>query len=504
MNKSTFEKVREKLYKKLVQTNLKQRTILLVLSVLIINFLVSFIPLRLDLSKNRAYSLSPATKKVVSGIIKPITITAYMSSDIPPRLIPLRRDVLDFLYEYESVVSGSIKIVVKDPKVDPKAESDAIKDGVPRLQFSEVEKDQYKVSSSFFGLTISNGLTTTAIPQTVTTTTLEYDITSTIYKMNRTVVQKIALVNFPVPYDPREDAFASLKRSLDKQFEFSEVQLSTSTATLDPKITKAALLVIDGSTQSTAFEETLLSNYIENGGSLVMFIDGVAVSDGLDVTPAQHTLFRFLNEYGIILHKNLALSNSSQTATFATGLGAFALKYPLWVSTNDFNKNSSDFSNITQLVFPWASSLSVLSNINIQVLASSLKNSWTQENKFVVIPNAIPSPLRNQLGSYPLIVESKISQGGSLLVVPTARFVREQYLGQTGGNIEFVVNVLNRYVSSGALSGVRSRSSIANPLKPINVTQKEIIKYVLLLGFPSLLTLFGIMRLYRRGKKSSV
>lgn len=504
MKKGSKKIVLEIVYRKLIQTNLKQRIVLVTLSVLAVNFFANFLLLRLDLSKNKAYSLSNSTKKVVSEINKPITITVYMSLDIPPRLIPSRRDVLDFLHEYESVASGSIRLVVKDPKTDPKAEHEAIKNGVPRLQFSEVEQDQYKVSSSFFGLTVSNGLSTTAIPQIVTTTTLEYDITSAIYKMNRTVVQKIALVNFPVPYDSREDSFATLKRSLDKQFEFSEVQLSTSTAILDPKITKAALLVVDGETQSTVFEETLLSNYIENGGSLIMFIDGVAVSDGLEVFLTQHTLFGFLKKYGIILHKNLALSNSSQTATFATGLGAFALKYPLWVSTNDFNKNSSDFSNITQLVFPWASSLSVENNNNIQVLARSLKNSWTQENEFIVIPNAIPAPLKNQLGSYPLIVESKVGQNGALLIIPTARFVREQYLGQTGGNIEFIVNILNRYVSNGVLSGVRSRSSITNPLKPISVAQKEIVKYAVLLGFPSLLALFGIIRLYRRGNKSSL
>ena len=483
----------------LFSTSTSIKLVLFIFICLVTNILASLVPLRLDMSRQSAYSLSTPTKKILSKVNKPIMITVYVSSDIPSRTLPLKRDVIDFLKEYKNTSGGKIGLSFKDPTKDNKAKTEAVKAGVPQIQFSEVDKDQYKVSSSFFGLTLSDGENTAVVPQVVTVSTLEYDVTSAIYKMTRVTPQKIALVDFPQAYDPREDMFTTLKRSLGKQFEIENIKLATDSLSLDPKKTRAALFIADGFLPSTKKVHKQLANYIENGGTLVVFADGVAVSDGLEVGPATHDLFDFFKKYGIVLNKNLALSFSAQSATFATGLGGFVVKYPLWVATSEFSKQTSDFINITQLMFPWASSVSIIPSTIAKTLVKSPSNSWVQTKNFIVIPNGIPAPQKNKLSSYSLIAESSVNTG-RLLVIPSARFVREQYLAQAQGNVEFVVNVLNRYVSGGALSGIRARATLTNPLKPLNNEQKDRVRFRILGILPAIFLLLGGFRLFKRYK----
>lgn len=469
-----------------------------VLFFVIVLVLLFQFPLRLDFSKNKAYSLSHSTKKIVSKIHTPLTITLYISSDIPSRIEPLRRDVVDFLNEYVQVSANKIRLVQKDPAKDNKAKKEAILAGLPQLQFSEIEADQYKVSSSFFGLSIDNGREMVVIPQVINTTTLENDITASIFRMERTTPQKIALINFSSLLDPRQDTFSSLKRSLEKQFVTVETPLATSSPTLDVQNHKAAIIVVDGQNPITTGQQTILSQYLTNGGSLIMFVDGVIVADDLEVTPVNHHIAGFLEKYGVLINNDLVLSESAQNANFASGLGAFVVKYPFWVMTNNFEKESVDFSNVNQLVFPWASSLKINNSKGAKILLRSSPNSWRQENNFSLIPNTIVKPQKKDFTSHVLMSETQVGEKGNFLVISTSRFARDQYLSQDVGNIEFMINVLNRYVAGGALSGVRSRASITSPLKSVTQEQKNILRFFIVGAFPAILAIYGALRLYRR------
>jgi len=51
----------------------------------VVNYLSNKFFFRLDLTEGKAYTLSPATKQVLSDLKEPVWIRAYFSSDLPGR-----------------------------------------------------------------------------------------------------------------------------------------------------------------------------------------------------------------------------------------------------------------------------------------------------------------------------------------------------------------------------------------------------------------------------------
>jgi len=85
--------------------NRKQLTysFLLIIGVLgLINILANTFFLRLDLTEDKRYTLSKATKNILKELKDPVTVTAYFSKNLPTELIKGREDFKDLLVEYAS------------------------------------------------------------------------------------------------------------------------------------------------------------------------------------------------------------------------------------------------------------------------------------------------------------------------------------------------------------------------------------------------------------------
>ncbi len=478
--------------------------IILLAIFVVFNFLASYLPYRFDFSPGKAHALSSATTKMLGKLDDIINIKVFISSDLPLRLLPLKTDVVDLINEYKK--QGKGKIIVKnfDPKKDDKALNEAKNLGIPELQFSQIEKDKYAVSTTYFGVAIQYGDKKEVIPQATNLESLEHDITSSIYKISRKETIKIGLLGAGESFTPQEDDFYTLKKVLQQQFELNYLNLSLDSKTkIDPSL-KTLLVFDDNKKQYSTDEATIIRDYIKNKGKAIFMIDAVYISEGLQTQPATHNLFSIFESYGINLNKNLVLSNSSEMASFTTGTVSFFTPYPFWVKTANFSDKSTEFSNIGVLVFPWTSSIDInkKEGIEIKVLVKSEKNSWEQKGPpaggFVLMPNNIPNPDQNELKQFNLIVEAKAKNGGQFVLIPSSRFVREQFLARGRGNVEFLLNLINNYASQGALSGIRGRAVFAAPIKEMSENTKDIVKYLNILLLPGFFGLFGAWRLLKR------
>src|SRR5690606_34660274 len=113
-----------------------------------------------------------------------VTITFFVSGDLPTRLQSLRRDVVDLLQEYDRT-SGRIEIQILDPKTDTDAAQKAQAAGIQELQFSQLQQDSYALSTFYFGILVSQGENQESLPQATDLGSLEYNITSAIYKLTQ-------------------------------------------------------------------------------------------------------------------------------------------------------------------------------------------------------------------------------------------------------------------------------------------------------------------------------
>lgn len=482
---------------KLQRTRKQLICLLSIVVFIVVIYLISPISLRLDLSSGNAYTLSAATKKIVKNLDDTVMVKFFMSSDVPTRLLPLKTDVIDLLGEYKKERPGKIRYSVLDPKKDQNAASEAKESGIPQLQFSQLDRDKYAVTSSYFGITISYKDKKEILPQVTDIGSLEYNLDAAIYKMTRNELVKIGIIGQQDSFNPQDDELASLKKVLKGQFTLDFLDASSKTI----ESTYKTLLVFNQSNQAND-EKTVkpLQEYLRNGGKVILFNDTVAVSDTLTAAVSKNIFSSLLGDYGIKQNNDLVLSSSSELVNFGNDMVNLLIPYPFWVKTNRFNQKSTYFSNVTALTFPWVSSLSIEKKPDIEMkeLVKTSLRSYHQSEPFILNPQSIPTPSQKDLKEFIIALEAKNKKGGRMILVPTSRFVKERFLGRNSDNLEFVLNVINDFASGAALSGIRQRAVMFYPLPDLSENFKDIFKYLNILFLPSIFAIYGAVRLMRQ------
>lgn len=469
---------------------------------IVINGILLYVPsIRFDFSPNKVFTLSQSSKKIIKNLSKTTTFNIYVSSNLPARLLPIKSDVLTFLKEYERYSSGKIQIKIHDPKLDTKAQEVVEAEGIPPLQFSEVENNQYKVTASYFGMIISSGKTKQVIPQLIQTENLEYNVTLALYKNTVKKLPSVHLVDLPYNPSTQQDDFSLLREVLANQFETLSLESSDYKTSLKKASKNDVFLVfVDGVQKYSAKQKKLFSDILSQGNNVIALINTLNVDGGLTTaTIAEHGLNTVFSPYGIVIQKDLILSDRAPTLTFNTSQGYLLLKYPPWIKTNSFAQDRSEFTNVSELVFPWTSSLKLIGQKATPLIFSD-KDAWSVIKSFNISPTITFGPSKNSSrGPFVLAAEATLRNKGKLLVIPSARFVQNEFLARGSSNIEFLLNSISQYASSGDLAGIRARSVDIRSLKPIDAQYKDVIKYTTILILPMLFLLFGLYRLIKKG-----
>jgi ABC-type uncharacterized transport system involved in gliding motility auxiliary subunit len=386
-----------------------------------------------------------------------------------------------------------------DTKKDPKIATEAQQAGLPELQFSQLEQNKYAVSASYFGVVLSYVNKTEIIPQVTDLSSLEYNLTAAIYKMTNKDTIKVGVVSKtftgPVLGATQTNPMANVTRILSQQMDIEPLSISTESGMTQIDSSYKALLVF-GDQPYSSDQLTIIDNYLSKGGRVIVFVDGVKVNDDLSTAPGDPSLLPLIRKYGISVDSDLVLSSSAELVNFGNDLMSFMSPYPFWLKTNVFNPKVTYFSNINQLTFPWASSLTL--NNAATDLIKTVPQSWIQKDTYVLNPQAIPQPKQTDLKPYIMTAESKNTNGGKIMVIGTTRFIQDRYLTRDGGNLGFILNVINDYASGGALSGIRSREVNFYPIPQVEEGQKDLFKYANILVLPLLLALYGAYRIIKR------
>lgn len=466
--------------------------------------LFSLFPLKVDLSQGAIFTLASATKKAVRSADSPITIQAFISSDLPTRILPLKTDVVELLQEYRKATT-QIKLVFIDPKKDEKMVQKAKELGIPALQFSQLEQNKYQVSSSYFGIAVLYKDKQEVIPQVTDFSNLEYNLTSAIYRLTKKEIPKIGLVNESKSGIDGSDNLSILKQTLAQQYTLVSLDLQTIPQDEKSAFTKEYKTILiwnDGEKVFETPEIELLRSYFTSGGNLLIFTDGVQLNEQtLTAQPLlENELNSFIATYGATINADLVLSQSAEFVNFGNQLFQFQIAYPFWIKTNGFSGQNAFFANISALTYPWTSSLVLHSSAQtkVQPIISSSNRSWSQNTAFDLNPETISSPKPSELKQFILGSLSKHNKGGTMIVIPTSRFVGDRYQGRGTGNINFVLNAVDSLSSGGALTGIKSRSPVFYPLPDISDSAKDLYKYGAILAFPLMWIIFGLTRLLQR------
>lgn len=156
---------------------------------------------RFDLTGNKVYSLSEASKRVVSGLSEPLTLNIFFTKDLPAPHNNTERYLKDLLEEYAAFSNKYFNYRFFDVSAEEGDLSAAASEnqklannyGIHPLQIQVVDKDEVKFQRAYMGLVMIHGDLIERVPAITTTDGLEYRLTTAIEKMTRKISALMAL-----------------------------------------------------------------------------------------------------------------------------------------------------------------------------------------------------------------------------------------------------------------------------------------------------------------------
>jgi ABC-2 type transport system permease protein len=169
--------------------------ILYVIVVVLINGAGLTLFFRADLTKNDVYSISEASRHVVSTLSEPLTINVFFTKNLPAPHNNTERYLHDLLREYANYANRYFNYRFYDVSPD---EGDITKEakenqalarnyGIFPIQIQAIEKDEVKFQKAYMGLVILHGDLIERIPTVTVTDGLEYKLTMAMQKLNNKI-----------------------------------------------------------------------------------------------------------------------------------------------------------------------------------------------------------------------------------------------------------------------------------------------------------------------------
>lgn len=150
---------------------------------------------RLDLTENQAYSLSKASRRVVSNLSEPLTINVFFSRNLPAPHNSTERYLHDLLAEYAAYSNRFFNyrfynVSTESGDISPEAgENQKLAEnyGIHPIQIQAIEKDEVKFQKAYMGLVLIHGDIIERIPTITNIDGLEYRLTTAIQKLNNKI-----------------------------------------------------------------------------------------------------------------------------------------------------------------------------------------------------------------------------------------------------------------------------------------------------------------------------
>lgn len=234
---------------------------------------------RVDLTKNKLYTLSEGSRNVVRTLDEPIRLRFFFS-DKQTNNIPFLRSyatrVREFLEEYVAASNGMLTLEIIDPEPFSEAEDMAVAAGLQGVPISQGER-------IYFGL---QGISSTDLEDRIPFFAenredfLEYDITSMIYNLGNPDRRKIGVIS-GIPISGSEvDPMAAMMgqardtepwivyQILEENFEVEELSTNVTSIPEDVEV-----LVLIHPKDLTEQAQYAIDQFALRGGRVLAFID---------------------------------------------------------------------------------------------------------------------------------------------------------------------------------------------------------------------------------------
>lgn len=361
--------------------------------VVLLNFVLSRVPARLDLTENKMHTLSDGTREILSRVAKsdtPVTVNFYASlkgNRLPPMEEVYARQVEDLLSEFSSLSKGMLRVKRFDPQPDSEEEDAAKLDGV------EPQANPQTGEPYYFGLSVTLDPQKAALPalSVQRDRLLEYDLARAVSQVLRTSKPVIGVMTplpvFGTPSNPMmmrmgqqgSDPWifiSELKRDFDVQ------QVGMDVDAIDPKI--EVLLVVHPKDISEK-AQFALDQFVLRGGRLVALVDGLCLADNRNPNPmgfnmgGGSSLPKLFKQWGLEFDTGKVVADLNYSRELQQGPGRAPQPAPayLFLTRESLLDGDAVLGQTDNLLLPFAGAFTgkPADGLKQEVLIRSSKNS---------------------------------------------------------------------------------------------------------------------------------
>jgi ABC-type uncharacterized transport system involved in gliding motility auxiliary subunit len=501
--------------------------IAVVLIVIAFNVITSTMKVRVDLTREKAYTLSAGTRAILQRLDTPVKIRFYYSSsaELTQDTLFLKtyaQRVQDLLAEYKQAGRGKIIIENYNPKPDSDAEDSARLDGVEGQMLPSGEK-------FYLGLAVSMLDSKEAIPFLPPNRErlLEYDISRAISRVMTTDKSVIGIMSpLPVLGTPNAEMMRQMGQQtqpawtivdeLKGDFTVKPVEM---TADKIPDDIKVLVVIQPRSITDTA--QYAIDQFIMRGGKLVAFLDGTSLMDKRNDNPMMSqlpgggsSLDKLLTAWGLHFDSSKVVADLNYKMRLMGRDGQPADQPAfLAVTDNGINKDDIATSQIADVWLPLCGAFTgtpvtglketvllkstkdsqlvegMLASFGGQNIMSEFKPSGTEyalairlSGKFkTAFPDGKPKDAKTESKPGEKTEDSlkECKEDNNVVLFGDSDFIYDQFalekqnvfgmnlVRPLNGNLNLAQNVIEQMAGDNDLIGVRSRAVQSHPLTRI-------------------------------------
>ncbi|MGN0235554.1 MAG: gliding motility-associated ABC transporter substrate-binding protein GldG [Paludibacteraceae bacterium] len=287
--------------------------VIAVVSVVLLNVAAHFCILRLDLTDDRRYSLSAATKQLLEDLDEPVEITVYLTGDLNPSFQRLKNATAELLEEMGELRPS--KSPLKGDFADASSKDVLTELGLAPIVIHERAHNGTTVQHTVYPYALVRYKGRTAVVSLLQNNrgmsgeenlnasieNLEYAFAEAIHRVQQTEVPKVAFLEGHGEL-PEQNVY-DISLALSKYFQIDRGALGSDPYALDGY---QAVVIADPQTPFSEADKYILDRYIQQGGSVLWVLNGVRFSEDVlaqagytPVLPLDLNLTDMLFRYGV-------------------------------------------------------------------------------------------------------------------------------------------------------------------------------------------------------------
>ena len=480
-------------------------SILLILGIIVVvNLLSRQFFVRLDLTADKQYTLSDATKDILRDLDQTVTVTAYFTESIPPDLEQYRTEFRDMLVEYATRSSGNVEYRFINPNEDETTEQEAAQNGIQPRLVNVREKDQFTQQRVYMGAVLNLGDQQEVMPFIGPGIPMEYSLTTAIKKMAS--VDKPSVAFLTGNGEPGFTQMGQVYQALSVVFSVEAVDLNVEEE-IPPRFRSVVMVAPADSVSPVVLGK--LDRYLGNGGRLIVAVNAVAGNfQTAQGTAAESSLIPWLRGKGIEVEQSFVVDVSSGTVTVQQRQGPFTINTPVQFHYLPLVTSFPDHpatQGIEQVMLQFASPVRYLgdSSSRFTPLVTSSRQS-----------GIVPAPVFFDVGNrqwteqdFPLsnvtmagLLEGNVNgnPGAKLVVFGDGDFpLSPDGRAINPDNANLLVNTVEWLSDDTGLTALRTKGVSSRPIEEMDDAKRQMLKYLNFL-LPIILAIgYGLFRSQR-------